>query len=160
MLRHREAEDEILELLFGYLNFLRGLPAWPQDGVCKTCVQGNRRQLLWQKELLAENLQLSEAAWASRETDGPMEATVQLAGNMQAGVLEDSRLLFTLVIFIAGSVLSSPFEQLHREMCPNRLQRIGNFRVTICGPARGFGTGQVWQAQWESIGIATFDPRC
>ncbi|CAE7735304.1 Ide [Symbiodinium pilosum] len=57
-------KDEILELLFGYLNFLRGLPAWPQ-------------------ELLAENLQLSEAAWASRETDGPMEATVQLAGNMQ-----------------------------------------------------------------------------
>ena len=24
-------QDEILELLFGYLNFLRNLPAWPQD---------------------------------------------------------------------------------------------------------------------------------
>ncbi|CAE7654494.1 Ide [Symbiodinium sp. CCMP2592] len=60
-----EHKDEILELLFGYLNFLRNLPAWPQ-------------------ELLSENLQLSDAAWASRETDGPMNATVELAGNMQA----------------------------------------------------------------------------
>ncbi|CAE7571379.1 Ide [Symbiodinium sp. CCMP2456] len=60
-----EHKDEILELLFGYLNFLRNLPAWPQ-------------------ELLSENLRLSDAAWASRETDGPMNATVELAGNMQA----------------------------------------------------------------------------
>ena len=37
------AEDEILELLFGYLNFLRGLPAWPQDGGLQNLCAGQSK---------------------------------------------------------------------------------------------------------------------
>ncbi|CAE7345845.1 Ide [Symbiodinium natans] len=57
-------KDQILELLFGYVNYLRSLSVWPQ-------------------ELLSENLQLSDAGWASREKEGPMDSAVRLVGNMQ-----------------------------------------------------------------------------
>ena len=57
-------QEEILRILFGYLNFLRELPDFPQ-------------------EALLENLQLSQCAWVTREEPGPQDAAVQLAGAMQ-----------------------------------------------------------------------------
>ena len=57
-------QEEVLRILFGYLNFLRGLKDFPE-------------------EALLENLQLSQCAWVTREEPGPQEAAVQLAGSMQ-----------------------------------------------------------------------------
>lgn len=57
-------KDEILQILFGYLNFLKQLPEFP-------------------KESLAENLRLSDCGWITREEPGPQDAAVELSGAMQ-----------------------------------------------------------------------------
>ncbi|CAK8995286.1 unnamed protein product, partial [Durusdinium trenchii] len=57
-------KDEILKILFGYLNFVRQLTEFP-------------------KELVSENLRISDCAWITREEPGPQDAAVLFAGSMQ-----------------------------------------------------------------------------
>lgn len=56
--------ETVLELIFGYVRLLRELPTFPP-------------------ELLAENIQLSEANWRTLERTPATDAVVRLVGNMQ-----------------------------------------------------------------------------
>lgn len=56
--------DEIVELIFGYIQLFQGLPEWPRG-------------------LLDENLQLSEAAWRCFERLTPGQAATRSVTNMQ-----------------------------------------------------------------------------
>mmetsp|Transcript_27656 Transcript_27656/g.60901 ORF Transcript_27656/g.60901 Transcript_27656/m.60901 type:complete len:1176 (+) Transcript_27656:8-3535(+) len=58
-----QKRNEVLDVLFGYLKFLRSLSTWPQ-------------------QLLRDNFLLSEARWRCQEPGNPGETTVQAATRM------------------------------------------------------------------------------
>ncbi|CAK0865928.1 unnamed protein product [Prorocentrum cordatum] len=122
-----ECRDEVLQLLFGYVRFLRELPEWP-------------------RELLEESVLLSEANWRSSEQPEATDAVLSLAGSMQKCQEPRDYLLRTAVLE-GGPGLPRAVASCVRALTP------GNALVTVV--SRDFRRAAVESEKWYGTRFQT-----